>query len=398
MNIRLIVALFILLLAVPAQGQQRRAPKAQHVKKAQRVKKISPEEEMRLEKLERMKSAMQKVMIIDSMVVDKDTFLQYYKLSPETGSISDGDEFFHIKTHDGYFVYQNEIGNKCYYSQQETDSTSNLYYRESTNTEWSQPTALVGINDEHQFRHVNYPYMMGDATTFYFAADGDADGLGGYDIYMTTYDEEDNRFLRPVNIGLPFNSEANDYLYVIDEYANLGWFATDRNQEEGKVCIYVFVPSEKRVTYNIDDYTPEEIDGLAKISCIADTWYDEEQYSLAIHRLEDIRKGQRAKDNSSDIMFVINDDLTYHQIADFKLPENILRYQQLTRLRNRQVTLNQSLDRTRMVYAMSGKEVQRNLRESILSDEQEVLTLHQATHLLEKTIRNTENTFLTKNK
>ena len=48
---------------------------------------------MRQEKLERMKSAMQKVMIIDSMVVDKEHFLQYYKLSPETGSISDGDEF-----------------------------------------------------------------------------------------------------------------------------------------------------------------------------------------------------------------------------------------------------------------------------------------------------------------
>ena len=398
MNIRLLVAFLILLLAVPAQGQQRRAAKAQRAKKTQRVQKITLEEQMRQEKLERMKSAMQKVMIIDSMVVDKEHFLQYYKLSPETGSISDGDEFFHIKEHDGYFVHINEIGNKCYYSQQVTDSTSNLFFRESANTEWSNPTPLVGINDDHQFRHVNYPYMMGDGTTFYFAADGDEEGLGGYDIYMTTYDEEDNRFLRPVNIGLPFNSAANDYLYVIDEYANLGWFASDRNQEEGKVCIYVFVPSEMRLTYNIDDYTPEEIDGLAQISSIADTWYDEEQYSLAIHRLEDIRKGQHDKDNSSNIRFVINDDLTYHQISDFKLPENILRYQQLMRLRNRQNTLNKSLERTRMVYAMSGKEVQRTLRESILSDEQEVLTLHQATHLLEKTIRNTENTFLTKNK
>ena len=271
MNIRLFVAFLILLLAVPAQGQQRRAAKAQRAKKTQRVQKITLEEQMRQEKLERMKSAMQKVMIIDSMVVDKEHFLQYYKLSPETGSISDGDEFFHIKEHDGYFVHINEIGNKCYYSQQVTDSTSNLFFRESANTEWSNPTPLVGINDDHQFRHVNYPYMMGDGTTFYFAADGDEEGLGGYDIYMTTYDEEDNRFLRPVNIGLPFNSAANDYLYVIDEYANLGWFASDRNQEEGKVCIYIFVPSEMRLTYNIDDYTPEEIDGLAQISSIADT-------------------------------------------------------------------------------------------------------------------------------
>ena len=36
--------------------------------------------------------------------------------------------------------------------------------------------------------------------------------------------------------------------------------------------------------------------------------------------------------------------------------------------------------------------------EDILSDEQEVLMLHQETHNLEKAIRNSENTFLTKNK
>ena len=392
MNIRLIVALFILLLTIPAQGQRR------HVKKVHRVQKISPEEQMRMEKMERMKAAMQKVMIIDSIVVDKDVFLKYYRLSPETGSLKDGDDFFHVKENDGYFVYLNEIGNKCYYSQQETDSTSNLYYREETNLEWSQPTPLVGINDEHQFQHVNYHYMMGDGTTFYFAADGGEEGLGGYDIYMTTYDEEEKRFLRPVNIGLPFNSEANDYLYVIDEYANLGWFASDRNQEEGKVCIYVFVPSEKRMTYSTDDYTPEEINSFARIDRIADTWDDEEQYSLAIRRLEEVRELQQLKESTNSISFVINDDITYYQLSEFKLPENLMRYQQLVALKNRQSALYQALDKTRESYAIAGKAARKAMTDDILSDEQQMLTLHNAIHELEKTIRNTENTFLTKNK
>ena len=392
MNIRLIVVLYIMLLTIPAQGQRR------HVQKAQRVKKISPEEQERLEKLERMKSAMQKVMIIDSMVVDKDGFLKYYHLSPETGTIKDGDDFTHEKRHDGYFVYLNEIGNKFFFSKQETDSTSNLYYRESDNVKWSEPIRLVGINDEHQFRHVNYPYMMGDGTTFYFAADGGKEGLGGYDIYMTTYDEEENRFLRPVNIGLPFNSPANDYLYVIDEYANLGWFATDRNQEDSKVCIYVFVPSEKRITYNIEDYTPEEINGYAQISSISDTWDDKELLSQALQRLEEVRKSQKPQDHSSDFSFIINDDITYRQLSDFKLRENVIRYQQLSALRNRQANLNQSLERTRDAYANASRKKRRAMMEDILSDEQEVLMLHQETHNLEKAIRNSENTFLTKNK
>jgi hypothetical protein len=379
-----------LLLTIPAQGQRKRG------KKVQRVQKISPEEQMRLEKLERMKSAMQKVMFIDSIVVDKKDFLQYYHLSPETGSISDGDDFFHIKENDDCFVYLNEIGNKCYYSQQETDSTSNLYYREAIDMKWSQPTLLAGINDEQHFRKVNYPYMMGDGTTFYFAAEGDPDGLGGYDIYMTTYDEEENRFLHPVNIGLPFNSEANDYLYVIDEYANLGWFATDRNQEEDKVCIYVFVPSEQRVTYSAEDYTPEELNNFAQINSISDTWDDEEVYSLAIHRLEEVRKQQKPIDEIDDIDFVINDDITYHQVSEFKQPENLLRFQQLTTLKNRQTMLKQMLDKTREIYAVANAAAREQMADDILAGEQEILTLHHETHKLEKAIRNAENSFLTK--
>jgi hypothetical protein len=379
-----------LLLTIPAQGQRKRG------KKVQRVQKISPEEQMRLEKLERMKSAMQKVMFIDSIVVDKKDFLQYYHLSPETGTISDGDDFFHIKENDDCFVYLNEIGNKCYYSQQETDSTSNLYYREAIDMKWSQPTLLAGINDEQHFRKVNYPYMMGDGTTFYFAAEGDPDGLGGYDIYMTTYDEEENRFLHPVNIGLPFNSEANDYLYVIDEYANLGWFATDRNQEEDKVCIYVFVPSEQRVTYSAEDYTPEELNNFAQINSISDTWDDEEVYSLAIHRLEEVRKQQKPIDEIDDIDFVINDDITYHQVSEFKQPENLLRFQQLTTLKNRQTMLKQMLDKTREIYAVANAAAREQMADDILAGEQEILTLHHETHKLEKAIRNAENSFLTK--
>lgn len=387
MKIRLIVAILIALLTIPSQAQRR---------KSQRIK-ISPEEQKRLEKIERMKAATEKVMIIDSIVVDKSHFIRHYSLSPETGSIKDGDDFFHVPQNDGFFVYLNEIGNKCYFSRQETDSTSNLYFTEASNMTWSEPTPLAGINDEQRFQRVNYPYMMGDGSTFYFAATGDEEGLGGYDIYMTTYDEDEKHFLQPVNIGMPFNSEANDYLYIIDEYANLGWFATDRNQPEDKVCIYVFVPSPTRKTYSTEEYEPEEITAFANINSISDTWFDEDIYSLAIQRLEDVRK-QRPQQQTDNIRFVINDDITYTQLSDFQLPENVLRYQQLTTLRKRQATVNESLDKNREAYAIASQAARKELANEILAFEQEKLMLHQETHNLEKAIRNAENTFLTKYK
>ena len=41
-------------------------------------------------------------------------------------------------------------------------------------------------------------------------------------------------------------------MYAIDDYNNLGWFASDRYQPEGKVCVYVFVPNESKTTYDYD--------------------------------------------------------------------------------------------------------------------------------------------------
>lgn len=388
MKIRFIVAILIVLLAIPAQAQRRKVQRA----------KISPEEQKRMEKLERMTAATEKVMFIDSVVVNKEDFLKHYKLSEETGSIKDGDDFFHNKMNDSFFVYLNEIGNKCYFSKQESDSTSNLYFAEISNTEWSQPELLEGINDDHQFQKVNYPYMMGDGSTFYFAATGDEEGLGGYDIYMTTYDEDEKRFLRPVNIGMPFNSEANDYLYIIDEYANLGWFATDRNQEEGKVCIYVFVPSSTRNNYDAEEYTPEEISSFARIDRIADTWDDKEKYDQAIQRLEEVSKAKPQQHNSNTIHFVINDDITYHQMSDFKLAENTVRYQQLTTLRKRETNLTLALDKAREAYASASLSERKKMQDVILSAEQELQQLQSDSHNLEKTIRNAENLFLTKYK
>lgn len=45
---------------------------------------------------------------------------------------------------------------------------------------------------------------------------------------------------------MPFNSPANDYMYAIDEFNNIGWFASDRYQPDNKVCIYVFVPNSSK--------------------------------------------------------------------------------------------------------------------------------------------------------
>ena len=47
----------------------------------------------------------------------------------------------------------------------------------------------------------------------------------------------------PENVGMPFNSPYNDYMYVIDEFNDLGWFASDRYQPEGKCASMYSFPT-----------------------------------------------------------------------------------------------------------------------------------------------------------
>ena len=161
---------------------------------------------------------------------------------------------------------------------------SRIFTSDLLGGKWSKAVQIKGLNeDEDQ----DYPFMLSDGVTLYYGARG-SESLGGYDIFVTRYDADSKSFLKPENIGMPFNSPANDYLYAIDEVNNLGWFVTDRSQPEGKVCIYIFVPNALRNTYETEAYSEEELKGLARISSIAATWGDAALMADARERLEQV--------------------------------------------------------------------------------------------------------------
>ena len=375
----------MMLLALPLMAQRRKATPPQ----------LSPEEQEQQAKLERMTANTQRIVFIDSVVVGKQQLLQAYQLAPEVGRIVRYQDFGKDNQPHAY-AYINELGNRCYLSQEAADSAINLFQCEASDNGWSQPQPLQGINDRGVFRRVNYPFMMGDGLTFYFAADGD-EGLGGYDIYVTRYDTDDNRFLRPANIGMPFNSEANDYLYVIDEYTNIGWFATDRRQHEDSVCVYTFIPSTTRQTYSASGLTPEEIARYARIDRIADTWTDEALRQSALQRLHEMVQHKNTKSATNDFQFVVNDDVVYTRLSDFKASGNQQRYQQLTAMQQRYMQLSSTLDHSRDNYAAATQQERDKLRPGLQAQEQQQQALSRDIHRLEKRIRNDENKFLTKN-
>ena len=375
--------LFALIATLPADAQRRK-----------KAPQLTPEQQEHQELMARMKSATQRIMFIDSVVVDKKSFLSIYNLNPECGRIVTYNDYFKSRRQPNGFVFIPEIAKQCYFSQENNEGIINLYISERVNNKWTRATRLRGINDDRIFTRVNYPYMMGDGSTLYFSADGKG-GAGGYDIYVTRYDEENHRFLKPENIGMPFNSEANDYMYVVDEYDSLGWFATDRNQPEDKVCVYTFVPPLVREIYDAEKYTQEQIDSFAVISRIADTWSDPSELQGALQRLRYASVRKRQAVTGHELLFVVNDSITYTSYADFKAEGNAKRYRELVAMTNKYHSLQATLERVRNYYANSAKGDERlELREEILESEEQSLLIFEDIRRLRKDIRNAEIIFM----
>ncbi len=383
MTIRKIAILSLALLlpfTIEAQKKKKRVVKKPTVEVVE-----EPEEDPRITNMREMT---QQIIIIDSIVADKDKFLASYRLSSETGSLTTTSQFFG-KHLDGY-AFLNEMGNKVYFSKPDDNDLLRLYTSDKLGSDWSEASRLQGLDEG--ISEASYPFMLNDGITLYFAAKGD-ESIGGYDIFFTRYDSRSASFLRPENMGMPFNSEANDYMFAVDEQSRIGYFVSDRRQPEDKVCVYIFVPSDTRRTYDPSVYSEQQIRDFADIISIADTWGDGSERKAALERLKNISTVQTASISQipTHKTLVINDQLTYSDYSDFRSLEARGLYDQLLKSRQRQESLNNELNKSRERYAKGSDAERKLLGPTILHNEEQLFQLNEAIRSLEKKIRNAEN-------
>ena len=160
----------------------------------------------------------------------------------------------------------------------------------------------------------NYPYLMQDGITLYYASNG-KNSIGGYDIFMTRKDSETGKYLKPQNLGMPYNSKADDYMLVLDDMTGIGWWATDRNNIPNKITIYVFVRNEIRENYDINE---PNLASYAKLTDYRATWHGKD-YSSLISKIRNLETNDMVKDEH--FIFCIKKGLIYTSIGDFKSQE-----------------------------------------------------------------------------
>ena len=371
MNLRKITILLLaILLSLPMAAQKRKRntkPKPAPVVE-------EPQEDPRITNMREMT---QQIIIVDSIVVNKDQFLASIRLSSECGQLMNTGAFFRNQLQGT--LYLNEMGNKVYFSQPDGHQQQ-LYTSDKLGNEWSKPQPLQGLSEG--IDEASYPFMLTDGLTFYFAGKGE-ESIGGYDIFMTRYDSRSGSFLKPENIGMPFNSEANDYMYAIDEANRIGYFVSDRRQPEGKVCIYIFIPSDTRKTYDNSKYTEEQIRNFADIASIADTWGNGTERKAALDRI----KSKYATHDVPGQMVSTGDAAS---AVEFHSKEANSLYQKLLKEQNALDIVNSNLDLLRQKYHKANASERNSMKNEILKLEEQALQLNASVKQLTKATRNAE--------
>lgn len=294
----------------------------------------------RLETARNFLSRIEKIEILDSISVPEAEFFKAYRLPLSSGSLGDASAIpMGIENRDELlktveYVFSNEEGDFKMWAQPigllpkketgETDdeeesdipdpSQDGLYtIVESsllTDGSWSEPAVVPdrlrgGANAE-------FPFMMADGVTLYFAADGE-ESMGGYDIFVATRDATTGEYLQPQNIGMPYNSPSNDYLLSIDELNGVGWWATDRNAPDDSITIYLFKVNDFRANYDADE-DEDTLISYARIDDYKSTLNPDSDYSELLATVKAIKPVSTKKE---EFRFILPGNRVYTNMTDF---------------------------------------------------------------------------------
>lgn len=342
------------------------------------------------ENSQRMLEKVENIQIIDSMVVDKDSFLSAYTLSEESGTLNTYSNFFQTNEAVQSAVYMNQKGDKIYYAHPTDDSRYCLYTQSRLMDKWGDEKQLpMNINSKDDD---NYPFVLSDGVTMYYASKGNG-SIGGYDLFVTRYNTNSDSYLSPEQLGMPFNSPYNDYMMVLDETKGLGWFVSDRFQPEGKVCVYLFIPNTDNSRIDSDNIDLKR--SRAAIAAIQDSWKPEMNYSDLIRLSHtEIPYGEQKIDK--DFEFVIGNNIVYYTWEEIKSPEAKNYYEKVVAVKKQINELNEKLDNLRTSYTAGNKALREQLKPSILKAEEQLNNLLNQPEELEKKARNAEINYLKK--
>jgi hypothetical protein len=124
------------------------------------------------------------------------------------------------------------------------DGTFDLYMVEKkTEAKWNKPWKLPRFLNSEDDEIA--PVWLEDGKTIVFSSRA-LNGLGGYDLFKTTYDAETKTFTEPVNLDYPINTPGNETHYCEIEKGKKMFISSARAGSLGGTDIFMLIPNEEQ--------------------------------------------------------------------------------------------------------------------------------------------------------
>ena len=162
----------------------------------------------------------------------------------------------HVKS-----LYAPDWNDVLYFSAEGPSGTRDIMMTMLDDTVWTVPVPVVELSD--QSADEIYPMLSPDGRTMFFASDG-LYGVGGYDLYKSVWDEQHQKWSAPQNMGFPYSSPADDFLYVESEDGDYALFAS--NRECGRDSVYVYAVRYEDYPVHAPMTDPLELQELALVN------------------------------------------------------------------------------------------------------------------------------------
>ena len=303
---------------------------------------------------ERIASKIFAVKTVTKRDLAKGEILTAYKASAEVGTVSKNSRFFEADIDPEGIMYMTERKDAVYFSMADDEGKERLRKMEKLIGGWGEMQLLEGTTSEDGEEKM--PVLMTDGQTLYFASNREG-GMGGYDIYKSTYDPESRTFSEPENMGVPFNSAYDDLLFVADEYKHRAWFASGRETHSSDtLTVYEIVWDESVIRSTAK--TTEEIRAAMEMPI------DSDVSDAPTEQRREVGGGEVAIKEAFRLQ--ICDSLTYTQWEHFRSQRAARTYRQVVAAKAEKDSLLQVMVNQRKAFMELTSGIERNQKLQVL--------------------------------
>lgn len=203
--------------------------------------------------------------IVTRKILDKKDFFLYYPKISSVGHFISSPQGL-PSTSDTLYLPDNK--NTLYYSTKDNYGVWNIFVtHKQDDGSWSAPEAL-GSNVNSKGNEI-FPFLSPDGKKLFFSSNGHY-GAGGYDLYVSIWDEDKKSWGVAQNMGFPYSSPSDDLFFYVTPDGKYAAFSSTRSLDDPTSRLY----STSRILCFVVNYeddpvkhpsTPEETYELSRL-------------------------------------------------------------------------------------------------------------------------------------